>query len=401
LRVTRIVLYTGKGGVGKTSVAAATALLAADRGYRTLVMSTDIAHSLGDAFDLRLGPEPDPLGPNLWGQEPDVFASIEKYWGTIQTYVADLFSWRGLDEVMAEEMTVLPGMDELASLLWIADHYDQGAYDVIVVDAAPTGETLRLLALPEAARWWVERIAPLGRRITKLGGPLLQRALGVPMPDERVFDAADDLLARLDHVHRLLADPERSSVRLVLNLERIAINEAQRSFTYFHLYGYPTDLVVCNRVLPANAGAYFQGWREAQRDYLPSVEDAFAPVPIRPIPFFDREVVGPEMLRQLGRALFADGDPTDFLYRGRPYSVRRENGTFILSLELPFASREEVSLTRHADELVLQVGTWRRTLVLPRVLLDATTEGARMEDGKLMVRFAAPARAKAGGSKGG
>jgi arsenite-transporting ATPase len=401
--VQRIVLYTGKGGVGKTSVAAATGLITAERGHRTLIISTDIAHSLGDVFDVPLGAEPTEVAPNLWCQEPDVFESIARYWGTVQTYVANLFSWRGLDEVMAEEMTVLPGMDELASLLWIADHYDNGGYDVIVVDAAPTGETLRLLALPEAARWWVERIAPLGRRITKFGGPLLQRAIGVPVPDERVFDAADALLDRLEYVHRLLADPEHSSVRLVIGLERIAINEAQRSFTYFHLYGYPTDLVVCNRVLPANAGPYFAGWREAQRDYLPSVEEAFAPVPIRLVPFFEREVIGSEMLRQLGRALFADDDPTTFFYRGRPYSIQAENGRYVLSLELPFASRDEISLSRHADELVVQVGTWRRTLVLPRVLMEAQAQGARMEDGTLKVRFTVPERAgaKAGGQKRG
>src|SRR5437867_8089374 len=194
--VTRILLYTGKGGVGKTSVAAASALLCAERGYRTIVLSTDIAHSLTDAFELPLGPEPVKIADNLWGQEPDVFFNVQKYWGTIQRYVAELFSWHGLDEVMAEEMTILPGMDELGSLLWIADHVDDGAYDVIVVDAAPTGETLRLLALPEASRWWVERIAPIGRRVSRLGGPLLQKVIGVPLPHEDVFVAAERLLRR-------------------------------------------------------------------------------------------------------------------------------------------------------------------------------------------------------------
>nr|MBA2569980.1 ArsA family ATPase [Chloroflexota bacterium] len=246
----RILLYTGKGGVGKTSVAAATAALCADRGYRTLVVSTDIAHSLADALDHRVDPEPTEVTTNLWAHEPDVFFNISKYWRTIQAYFASLFSWGGLDELMAEEMTVLPGMDELGSLLWIGEHVDRGAYDVIVVDAAPTGETVRLLSLPEASRWWIERIAPIGRRVTRLGGPLLRRVIGVPVPDEGVYSAAEELLERLQYVHQLLADPERSSIRLVLNLERVAIQEAQRSFTYFHLYGYPTDLICCNRVLP-------------------------------------------------------------------------------------------------------------------------------------------------------
>src|SRR5215210_3312121 len=248
--MTRILLYTGKGGVGKTSIAAATALLLAERGLRTIVLSTDIAHSLADAFDRPLGPEPTEIAPNLWGQEPDVYYNIARYWRTIQNYVAELFTWRGLDDVMAEEMTILPGMDELGNLLWIADHVDADVYDVIVVDAAPTGETLRLLSLPEASRWWVERIAPIGRRVSRIGRPMIERMIGVPMPRDEVFAAAERLLNRLDKVHRLLADPDHSSVRIALNLEKLSIVEAQRSFTYFHLFGYPADLVVCNRVLP-------------------------------------------------------------------------------------------------------------------------------------------------------
>jgi arsenite-transporting ATPase len=399
--VSRILLYTGKGGTGKTSVAAATALLCAERGLRTLVLSTDIAHSLGDAFDVPLGPEPTPIAERLWGQEPEVFFNIERYWGTIQRYLATLFSWKGLDEVLAEEMTVLPGMDELGNLLWIADHHDQGNYDVIVVDAAPTGETLRLLSLPEAARWWVERIAPLGRRVSRLGGPVLQRMIGVPLPDTAVFDATEVLLRRLEHMHRLLADPDLTSVRIVLNLERVAIKEAERSFTYFHLYGYPTDLVISNRMIPPDAGTYFDSLREVQNRYLPEVIDAFAPVPVRTVPMFDREMVGVDRLRELGRALWGDDDPMTRYYHGRPYSVRRDNGSYLLSLELPFMTRAEVGLTRHGDELVLQVGTWRRNLLLPRALLEAPTEGARMEGSTLLVRFAAPRRGKSGGSKDG
>ena len=386
--MTRILLYTGKGGVGKTSVAAASALLCAQRGYRTIVLSTDIAHSLADAFALPLGPEPVKIAGNLWGQEPDVFFNVQKYWRTIQSYVAELFSWHGLDEVMAEEMTILPGMDELGSLLWIADHVDDAQYDVIVVDAAPTGETLRLLSLPEASRWWVERIAPLGRRVTRLGGGLLERMVGLPVPDSDVFDAAERLLRRLEHVHQLLADPDRTSVRVVLTLEQISIAEAERSFTYFHLFGYPSDLVVANRVLPEGTGAYFERWRAAQQRYLPLVEQSFAPVPVRTIPLFETEMVGVELLRELGRALFGDDDPTEILYRGRPYRVQREDGRYVLSLELPFTSREEISLSRRSDELMLQVGAWRRTLVLPHALVGAQAEGARMIDNTLKVYFA-------------
>ncbi|MEA2577293.1 MAG: arsenite/tail-anchored protein-transporting ATPase [Chloroflexota bacterium] len=397
----RILVYTGKGGVGKTSVAAASAILCAARGYRTIVLSTDIAHSLADALDVKLGPEPSEIAPNLWAQEPDVYFNIGRYWRTIQNYVADLFSWHGLDEVLAEEMSVLPGMDELGNLLWIADHVDQGKFDVIVVDAAPTGETLRLLSLPEASRWWVERIAPIGKRVSRIGGPVLQRMLGVPLPKEEVFQAAERLLRRLDRLHKLLADPEQSTVRVVLTLEKMSIAEAQRSFTYFHLFGYPSDLVVANRVLPPDAGGYLSGLRKIQQRYLPVVQQEFGPVPVRTVPMFDREMVGLERLREVGEALFGDGDPAEILYRGRPYEVLREGDGYVLKLELPFTSKEAVRLTRTADELVLHVGTWRRSLMLPRVLLDAPTKAAKMDGQTLRIEFEAPPHAAARAAVGG
>ncbi len=391
--MTRILLYTGKGGVGKTSIAAASALLSADRGNRTIVLSTDIAHSLGDAFDTKLGPEPAEISPNLWAQEPDVYFNIGRYWKTIQTYMTDLFSWRGLDAVMAEEMTVLPGMDELGNLLWIADHVESGKYDLIVVDAAPTGETLRLLSLPEASRWWVDRIAPIGRRVSRLGRPVIERMIGVPVPRDEVFSAAERLLGRLELVHRLLADPERSSIRLVLALEQLAIVEARRSFTYFNLFGYPSDLVICNRVMPASVDGYFAGLRDAQQEYLPTVRQDFAPVPVRTVPFFDREVVGVEGLREIGRALFGADDPATFFYRGRPYRIRTEGDRRILEVALPFTSREDVGLSREGDELVIQVGGWRRTLVLPRALVESPAISAKMDGGILRIEFSGRARA--------
>jgi arsenite-transporting ATPase len=397
--MTRILLYTGKGGVGKTSVAAATALICAERGYRTMVLSTDIAHSLGDAFGRELGAEPVEVAPNLWGQESDVFFNVERYWGRIQEYAASVLRWRGLDEVLAEEMTVLPGMDEVGSLLWIAEHHDSGAYDVIVVDAAPTGETLRLLSLPEAVKWWMDKVEPIGRRISHLTGPMIHRLIGIPMPSDEVFDAGEELFRKLEHMRVLLADATKTSVRVVLTLEQVVIKEAQRSFTYFHLYDYPTDLVVVNRVLPDGVGDYFRGWYEKQREYAPLVERTFAPIPLLDAPFFDREVVGVEMLRELGAALYGDRDPVAFFYRGRPYSVTRDNGSFILSVELPFTSREQISLSRHADELLIDLGTWRRTLVLPRALIDARAEGAKFEDDVLKIRFAAAPRTTAEGVK--
>jgi len=386
----RILVYTGKGGVGKTSIAAASGILCAARGYRTIVLSTDIAHSLADAFEIELGPEPREIAPNLWAQEPDVYFNIGRYWRTIQDYIAELFSWHGLDEVLAEEMSVLPGMDELGNLLWIADHVEGGKFDVVVVDAAPTGETLRLLSLPEASRWWIERIAPIGRRVTRMGGPVIQRMLGVPMPRQEVFQAAERLIKRLDRLHKLLADPEQSTVRVVLSLDKLSIAEARRSFTYFHLFGYPSDLIIANRVLPADAAGYFATMRTTQAEYLPMLEQEFGPVPVRTVPWFDREMVGLERLHELGEALFGQGDPAETFYRGRPYEVIHDDGAYALKLELPFASRDEVRLSRTGDELILHVGAWRRSLVLPRVLINARTKGAKMDGNTLMIRFEAP-----------
>ena len=385
---TRVVVYTGKGGVGKTSVAAATALLCAERGLRTLVVSTDVAHSLGDAFDRKVTNVPTRLGRGLWAQETDAYEAIRASWGAIQEYFADVFKRRGLDDVRAEEMTLIPGLDEIASLLQIVDHVDGGRYDIVVVDAAPTGETVRLLSFPEAARWWLERILPIQRRATRLARPMLRRVTTMPVPEDRFFRSGEDLFRKLDRMNQLLSDTEMTSLRIVLNLEKMVIAEALRSFTYFHLFGYVTDLVVCNRVLPDDAGPYFAAWHDAQRRYLPQVQESFAPVPVREVPFMPHEVVGIETLRELGVALFGKDDPATFYYRGRPYRVERENGGFALSLELPFASRGDLDIRRSRDELVVQVGSWRRNLILPRILVDIPTRDAQLRDGVLRVYFA-------------
>lgn len=390
----RVIVYTGKGGVGKTSVAAASALLCADQGHRTLVVSTDIAHSLGDAFGESVGPDPTALGTNLWAQETDVYHSIRMYWGEIQKYFAQVFQWRGLDAIVAEEMSVLPGLDELACLLRIIEHFDSGRFDVIVVDAAPTGETVRLLSLPEAARWWLDRIMPIQKRAVQLAGPMLRRLTGMPMPGDAVFRAGEDLFRKVDRMHELLSDPDFASIRIVLNLERMVIAEARRSFTYFHLFGYPTDLVVCNRVLPVDSGAYFAPMREAQQRHYATIEEAFAPVPIRMAPYFGSEVVGQAALRALGTALFDADDPATVFHRGRPYRVDRQNGHYTLTIDLPFATEADVDLTQADDELVVQVGPWRRNLLLPRMLADMAAERAEVGGGILRVHFAAASSAE-------
>ena len=318
----RVLLYTGKGGVGKTSMAAATALRCSQQGLRTVVLSTDAAHSLGDSFDTELSPEPAQLASNLWAHESDVYYNVEKYWGTVQRWIASVFAWEGVDEVLAEEMAVLPGMDELSSLLWILEHQRTGNYDAIVVDCAPTAEALRLLTLPEAGRWWLERIFPFGRRISSIAQPIARRLTDLPLPSNDVFDASEQILRQVNRIHAMLSDPETTLVRLVINAEKMVIKEAQRTYTYLSLYNYRTDLVICNRVIPAEAaGEYFSTWRTSQQRYLELAEQSFAPVPVRCVPFFEQEVVGPAMLERVADELFGDSAPLEPFCQEKPFTI--------------------------------------------------------------------------------
>jgi len=387
----RVILYTGKGGVGKTSVAAATALRSAALGHRTLVMSTDAAHSLGDSFDMALGGAPVPIVDNLWGQELDVFREIDRHWGTLQDWLKVLMAWRGLDEVVAEEMAVLPGMEELAGLLHLMNYYDGGEYDVIVVDCAPTGETLRLLSFPDVARWWMHRIFPLERVAARIARPVLRRVTDLPLPDDEVFSAVKELFAKLDDMRAILTNPATSSVRLVLNPEKMVIKEAQRTFTYLNLYGYATDLVICNRVIPeAVSDSYFKAWKVTQERHYQQVEEAFAPLPILKAPLMEQEVVGLTMLERLGEAVYAAQDPTAVLYQGQIHQIRQEDGQYVLTLALPFATKEEIGLSQVGDELVVQVGGFKRNIILPRALIGMESRGAKLEGEELSIRFAPP-----------
>ena len=387
----RILLYTGKGGVGKTSVAAATALRCAELGQRTIVVSTDAAHSLGDSFDRLIGNEPVAMAPKLHAQEIDVLHQMERYWGTVQEWINSVLQWRGVNELIADEASVLPGMDELASLLQIVNLHDSGQYDTIIVDCAPTGETLRLLSLPEVARWYLAHIFPIERTAARLAGPLVRGMTGLPMPSDDMFETVKDLILQLDRMHKLLADTEKSSVRLVLNPEKMVIKEAQRTFTYINLYGFSCDLVVENRVLPPAADeGYFHALRETQQKYMRVVEDAFAPVPILQVPYFDQEVVGPDMLRRMGEATYGQRNPAEVFYHGSPQVVSKENGRYQLTLRLPFTTKGDVKLTRGGDELAISLGNFRRNLVLPRVLASRDVERAIFNEDQLVLTFADP-----------
>lgn len=387
----RILLYTGKGGVGKTTVAAATAWRCADLGYRTIVVSTDAAHSLADSFDVTIGNEPVEIAPRLHGQEIDVLHQMEKYWGTVQKWLTSVLAWRGLDELLADEASVLPGMDELASLLQIVLLHDSNAYDVIIVDCAPTGETLRLLSLPEVAEWYLTRIFPIHRQTARVIGPLLRSVTDIPVPDDQVFESIKDLILQLDRIHELLTDQQKTSVRLVLNPEKMVVKEAQRTYTYLNLYGYATDLVISNRIIPTSIGDdYFNAWKDAQARYSQLVEEAFAPIPIFKVPLMDQEVVGATMLRKMAEAIYGAQDPTQIFYHEQPQVIEKTDEAYLLKLRLPFITKDAVNLTRNGDELAISIGNFRRNLILPRVLAGREIQKAKFEDDRLVLMFVEP-----------
>jgi arsenite-transporting ATPase len=384
----RIILYTGKGGVGKTTVSAATALMAAERGYRTLVISTDPAHSLADAFNRPLGPDPTRIADHLWGQEINVLEEIRVHWGEVRDYLTVLFATRGVDEVIAEEMAVFPGMEELCSLLQIRRQGEEGRFDCLVVDCAPTGETMRLLSFPDVARWYMEKLFPWERRIVTAMGPIVQPFVPVPLPKDNVYAAIEGLFNRIDGMKEILCDPKRSSIRLVLNPEKMVIKEAQRALTYLNLYGYVADAVICNRVFPRRLHrGYFAEWSQIQSRYREMIQRGFSPLPIWEIPLFDREVVGLEMLERMGRSLFAERDPLRVWMPGPIQTVRKKGQHYFLRVRLPFLKKDEVSLLKRGDELVVSIGNYRRDLVLPKALADLAVKRARLEGGYLVVRF--------------
>jgi arsenite-transporting ATPase len=383
----RIILFTGKGGVGKTTVAAGTAALAARDGHRTLAVSTDTAHSLGDAFGSPVGPEPAEIGRDLFVQQVDAQRRLEESWAEIQGYLLQVLDAAGVDPMAAEELTVLPGAEEVLALLELRRQALSGAWDVIVVDCAPTAETLRLLALPEALGWYMDRIFPLERRIVRGLRPVLSRAAGVPMPHDSVFAAVERFHEELTEVQELLTGKD-SSVRLVLTPETVVLAEARRSLTTLSLFGYSVDGVVANRVFPAEGDdPWRSGWVEAQRQVLATVTESFGELPVWTSAYQPHEPVGVAQVEELAASAYAGSDPLASPPGDGPLAIRRTSTGAALRLSLPFAERSDVDLARHGDELVLTVGSYRRVLVLPTALRSMDVVGAQVADGELQVRF--------------
>ena len=384
----RTILYTGKGGVGKTSVAAATARRCATAGLRTVVLSTDPAHSLSDSFEGELGADPTPVAENLWGQEVQAQREMERNWGAVQEWLGNLLADRGVMGIAAEELTVPPGMDELFSLLQIKRHRESEAFDVIVVDCAPTGETLRLLSFPDIARWWLEKVFPWERRVVSAVRPIARNFIDVPLPTDDVFGDVQRLVRNLIEMNEILRDRKRASIRLVMNPDRMVIKEAQRTFTYLNLYGYLTDAVVVNRVFPEDvAGGYFGAWRDRQREQLQTVFEGFAPVPVLTARSFEAEVVGPEMLDRLAAELFEDEAPQEVLHSELAHEIGTHDGRTVLRLRIPFSDKSDIRLHKVGAELIVSVGREKRTIILPSALSERRPTGASFEGDTLNVSF--------------
>lgn len=384
----RIILFTGKGGVGKTTLAAATALLSAQKGHRTLIISADAAHSLSDSFETKLNNKPQPIASCLYGQEINPLEEIEKKWGEIKDYLVAFFSSQGIDTIEAEEMSVFPGMEELFSLMAIRNYHQTGEYDIVIVDCAPTGDTLRLLSAPEITSWYLKHIFPIQRTAAKAVRPVANRVLPFPFPEDKVFEAMKNLTTQLAEMKEILIDPEKTSIRLIINPEKMIIKEAQRAYTFFSLFGYAVDLIIVNRLIPAEVyDTYFQKWKDIQGKYMQMIRECFSPLPIFTSDLFSQEIVGKELLEKMARKVYGKNDPTRLFFTQKPITVEKTDGGFDMFVYLPFVEKRDIDLFQKGEELSVRVGPYKRNILLPQALRNYSVREAKFEEERLKISF--------------
>ncbi|MBW4622519.1 MAG: TRC40/GET3/ArsA family transport-energizing ATPase [Cyanosarcina radialis HA8281-LM2] len=389
----RLILMTGKGGVGKTSVAAATGLRCAELGYKTLVLSTDPAHSLADSFDMELGHEPREVRSNLWGAELDALMELESNWGAVKRYITQVLQARGLDGVQAEELAILPGMDEIFALVRMKRHYDEGEFDVLIIDSAPTGTALRLLSLPEVSGWYMRRFYKPLQQVSvilrPLVEPLFRPIAGFSLPDREVMDAPYEFYEQIEALEKILTDNTVTSVRLVTNPEKMVIKESLRAHAYLSLYNVATDLVVANRIIPETVtDPFFQRWKESQQQYRQEIHENFTPLPVKEVPLYSEEMCGLAALDRLKETLYAGEDPAKVYYQETTVRVVQDKNQYSLEIYLPTIPKDNIQLSKTGDELNIRIGNHRRNLVLPQALAALQPAGAKMEEDYLKIRFA-------------
>jgi arsenite-transporting ATPase len=394
----RLILMTGKGGVGKTSVAAATGLQCAELGYKTLVLSTDPAHSLADSFDMELGHEPRLVRENLWGAELDALIELEANWGSVKRYITQVLQARGLEGIQAEELAILPGMDEIFGLVRMKRHYDEGFYDVLIIDSAPTGTALRLLSLPEVGGWYMRRFYKpfqgISVALRPLVEPIFRPIAGFSLPDKEVMDAPYEFYEQIEALEKVLTDNTQTSVRLVTNPEKMVIKESLRAHAYLSLYNVATDLIVANRIIPDTVtDPFFQRWKESQSQYREEIHENFHPLPVKEVPLYSEEMCGLEALDRLKETLYGkDEDPSQVYYKETTVRVVQNQNEYSLELYLPGIPKDQIQLSKSADELNITIGNHRRNLVLPQALAALQPSGAKMEDDYLKIRFSEVAK---------
>ena len=388
----RVILMTGKGGVGKTSVAAATGLRCAELGYKTLVLSTDPAHSLADSFDLELGHEAKLVRSNLWGAELDALMELEGNWGAVKRYITQVLQARGLDGIQAEELAILPGMDEIFGLVRMKRHYDEGKYDILIIDSAPTGTALRLLSIPEVGGWYMRRfykpLQTMSVALRPLVEPLFKPIAGFSLPDKEVMDAPYEFYEQIEELEKILTNNTQTSVRLVTNPEKMVIKESLRAHAYLSLYNVATDLIIANRIIPEEVSdPFFKRWKENQEIYRKEIHENFHPLPVKEVPLYSEEMCGLEALERLKETLYADEDPSQVYYQENTMRIVQEGGYYSLELYLPSMTKDKIQLNKTGDELNIRIGNHRRNIVLPQALAALNPAGAKMESDYLKIRF--------------
>ena len=384
----RVILFTGKGGVGKTSVAAATSVLSSKLDHGTLIMSTDAAHSLSDSFDMRIGSEPTQIKKNLWGVEIDINEQVSRHWGSIHDFLTRFLKHRGFDSIIADELAIMPGMEEIFSLLAVRHYAEDKRFDTIIIDCAPTADTARLLAIPDVAQWYMEKVFQIERKVIKTIRPVAQRIIDAPLPTETVFDSVELLYHAILGVRDLLIDRTRTTIRMVVNPEKMVIKEAQKAYTFLCLFDFGIDAVVVNRLLPESVtDPFYDKWREIQTAHMAVIKESFMPLPILTAHFWDEEIIGYNLLLKMAKEIYGKKDPTKILHKDKPIKIRSREGHYAMEIPLPFAQHEDMETWISGDELVIKFKNFKRNIILPRSLVKQELSKAELKDQTLTLYF--------------